>query len=188
MKTSARLEDMVANVHVPTHLSSSLIFLSLSFFSFSISRRMSSRRSTSAWAFPESSLWRATSCSRFLMRSASSVLAWASRVAFWAWQKTSSQLESSCIHFHVPRLVLNEGKWLCNIMLVLKDLTLLSWFSSLRHSSFFCSKIISILLSLESFFSPEEARDDACSFRSNRDVCTYTQRQKYRWTCSCLSN
>lgn len=65
-----------------THPSSSLIFLSLSFFSFSISRSISSRRSTSAWAFPESSLCRATSCSRFLMRSASSGLAWASRVAF----------------------------------------------------------------------------------------------------------
>lgn len=55
--------------------------------------------------------------------------------------------------------------------------TLFSWFSSLRHSSLFCSKVISRLFSLESFFSPEEARDDACSFKSNKDVCRHTPTQ-----------
>lgn len=79
----------ISETQQKTYPSSSVIFLSLSFFSFSISRRISSRRSTSACAFPESSLWRATSCSRLLMRSASSVLAWASRAAFWAWKWVS---------------------------------------------------------------------------------------------------
>lgn len=55
--------------------------------------------------------------------------------------------------------------------------TLFSWFSSLRHSSLFCSTVISRLFSLESFFSPEEARDDACSFKSNKDVCRHTPTQ-----------
>lgn len=49
-------------------------------------------------------------------------------------------------------------------------LTFLSWLSSLMHSSLFCSRAISRLFSLESFFSPEEARDEACSFRSNREA------------------
>lgn len=55
--------------------------------------------------------------------------------------------------------------------------TLFSWFSSLRHSSLFCSNVISRLFSLESFFSPEDARDDACSFKSNKDVCRHTPTQ-----------
>ena len=44
--------------------------------------------------------------------------------------------------------------------------TFCSCVSSLLHSSFFCSIAISRDLSLESFFRPEEAKDEACSFRS----------------------
>lgn len=71
---------------------------------------------------------------------------------------------SDYLHFHVDFI------W--------EDCTLFSWFSHLRHSSLFCSKAISRLFSLESFFRPEEARDDACSFRSNKDVCTDTHPQQ----------
>lgn len=51
-------------------------------------------------------------------------------------------------------------------------LTRFSWFSSLEHSSLLCSRAISRVLSLESFFSPDEAKDDACSLRSSKEFCT----------------
>lgn len=70
-----------------THLSNSLIFFSLSFFSFSVSLRISSSRSTSDWAFPASSLCCATSCSKQDIRLESSTLAWASAAAFWVWNR-----------------------------------------------------------------------------------------------------
>lgn len=70
-----------------SHLSNSWIFFSLSFFSFSISLRISRSRSTSDCAFPASSLHRVTSCSRDEMRSVSSVLAWDSAAALWAWNR-----------------------------------------------------------------------------------------------------
>lgn len=49
-------------------------------------------------------------------------------------------------------------------------LTFFSWFSSLTHSSLLCSRPISRLFSLLSFFRAEEAREEAFSFRSNNDV------------------
>lgn len=48
--------------------------------------------------------------------------------------------------------------------------TFFSWLSSLMHSSFFCSKLISRLFSLLSFFRVDEAREEAFSFRSNTIV------------------
>lgn len=46
--------------------------------------------------------------------------------------------------------------------------------SNLLHSSFFCSIAISSDLSLESFFKPEDASEEACSFRSMRLDCRWT--------------
>lgn len=46
--------------------------------------------------------------------------------------------------------------------------------SNLLHSSFFCSMAISSDLSFESFFKPDDARDEACSFRSMRLDCRWT--------------
>lgn len=46
--------------------------------------------------------------------------------------------------------------------------------SNLLHSSFFCSMAISSDLSFESFLRPEDARDEACSLRSMRLDCRWT--------------
>ncbi len=78
----------------------------------------------------------------------------------------------------------NHGRLLVGILFVYKvpifwintlSLTFFSWFSSLMHSSLLCSRAISRLFSLESFFRPDEASDDACSLRSSREVWNQTQ-------------
>lgn len=46
--------------------------------------------------------------------------------------------------------------------------------SNLLHSSFFCSMAISRDLSFESFLRPDDASDEACSFRSMRFDCRWT--------------
>ena len=67
-------------------------------------------------------------------------------------------------------------------------LTFFRWFSSLTHSSLFCSRLISRLFSLLSFFRVEEAKEDAFSFRSNTDVwkgrgvMEWTPQTSYYWT------
>lgn len=80
------------------HLSSSAIFLSLSFFSFSISFKISRRRSTSAWALLDSSRYRVTSLSSCCIRSLSSGLALASSVASWACKK---KVQEKTLHSHI---------------------------------------------------------------------------------------
>lgn len=81
-----------------SHLSSSAIFLSLSFFSFSISFKISRRRSTSAWALLDSSRYRVTSLSSCCIRSLSSGLALASSVASWACKKKVPEKSNSFSH------------------------------------------------------------------------------------------
>lgn len=59
--------------------------------------------------------------------------------------------------------------------------TFFSWESSFKHSSFFCSKAISSDFNLESFFNPEDAKDEACSFRSSS--AAYQQKKHI---CKCI--
>lgn len=72
------------------YLSNSAIFLSLSFFSFSTSFKISKRRSTSAWALLDSSLYLAISLSNCCIRSLISGLALASSVASCAYKEKCS--------------------------------------------------------------------------------------------------
>lgn len=83
----------------------------------------------------------------------------------------TSYMRQSISSLHVTCSEVRDKPTFCNCV------------SNLLHSSFFCSMAISSDLSLESFFKPEDASEEACSFRSMRLDCKWTDR-----TCCQSSN